>query len=144
MFLARSLAYAGLAAGGLALLLVLVHFQAGPLAPTPALEDTIADTAAKIRASAARALAGEEAPVATAAWDIDRVLRAVAAALGSAAIILSMTAFALGARLRLAIGGAVLGGAAVAAQFVIWLALALIGALLVWAILENLEGILGS
>ena len=143
---ADKLGWAGLALGGAALVLTLVHFTAGPFEPTPALEDTIADTAKGIRDAVERAMSGDSPPPEPVArsWTIDRALAVVAAVAAATVMVLSITALALGAQRRLAVGGAVLGATAIATQVVIWAVLMIVGALLIWAIIENLGGILGE
>ena len=49
-----------IALGSLALILVLVHFYAGPFSPRPAIETTIAEKAVSIRDATVAALKGEE------------------------------------------------------------------------------------
>ncbi|MEL6267422.1 MAG: hypothetical protein AAFR52_17540 [Pseudomonadota bacterium] len=138
------LAMAGFGLGAIGLMLVMVHFWAGPFAPQPALEDVIADTAVGIRAAAERAMSGAPAAVEARAYDIDDILRIVGPVLAGTALIASLAAFATGAPWRLAAGGVVLGGTAILFQVVTWIAMVVIGVLLMGYILSNITEILGG
>ena len=131
--------YFGIAIGGLALLLALVHFWAGPFAPTPTLETTIADKAASIRTATLKALKGEEyREVSATSWDKDRITYAITALLGGAALILSVLAVAKQEPTRVALGGAVLGVSAIIFQFLAMYLMALLVVLLVCAVLSSI------
>ena len=67
-----TLGFTGIAIGSIALLLVLVHFYAGPFSPQPTIETTIAEKAVSIR----------DAAVAIGALIIAIILAAVISQLG--------------------------------------------------------------
>ncbi len=94
--------------GGVALLVALVHFYAGPFAPEP----TIAEKAVEIRDATVAAFRGEELEKKTETThiDIDRIIGITAFALGYLAIMLGVTGWVFEKGKRFAIGGAFLGG----------------------------------
>ena len=111
----------GFAIGAAAILLVLVHFWAGPFAPQPDVGVSIGELAGEIRDSAARALSGEAQPEPSAAtWDIDRILRLVAAILAGTAIVLGLLAFVRRENWRPAAGAVGLGVSAMLFQVFVW------------------------
>ncbi len=111
----------GFAIGAAALLLVLMHFWAGPLAPQQDVGVSIGELAGEIRDSAARALSGEQQPAAaTAPWDIDRILKLVVAILAGTAVVLGLFAFIRGETWRLATGAIALGATAMIFQVFVW------------------------
>lgn len=130
----------GIFLGAAALLLALVHFYAGPFAPQPTLETSVAETAVAIRDATLAALKGEEPPEKSRRpqMDLDEVTRVVTAVLGGLAVILGVVGFARGEKTRVAVSAGVLGGFALAFQFLV-IALALIVfAILVGAVLSQL------
>ena len=137
--------YVGLAAGAMALLLVLVPFWAGPFAPRQDITVSVGTIAAKIRLSAKRALKGEPPtkPVAT-SWTIDRILKVIAAVLAAAAVVLGLTGWARGEPWRPAAAGIGVATAAIAFQFFAWAVMVVLGVLLLIAIIQNIDGILGD
>jgi cation transporter-like permease len=131
---------AGIALGGIALILALVHFWAGPFAPQPTIETTVAEKAASIRAAAVSALKGEE-PVRETfirKWDADTWADVATAVVGGFAMILGVLAFAKHEPVRVAGGAAALGVSAIAFQFIAMYAMALLVVLLIAAALSSL------
>lgn len=131
----------GIALGAVALLLVLVHFYAGPFAPQKPIERTVAETAVAIRDATVAALRGEEVEedeTSQRDFDIDRALAIFAAVLGGLAIILGVVGFAKGEPARAAGGAAVLGAGAIAFQFAIVAIGAIVLAILVAAVIGQL------
>lgn len=129
----------GIGFGGIALLLALVHFWAGPFAPTPTLETSIADKAVSIRDATLKALKGEEyREVSKSKWDVDKITYTLTALLGGMALILSVLSFARQEAKRVAIGGAALGASAIAFQFFAMYAMALLVVILVAAVISSL------
>lgn len=128
--------HAALALGALALVLVVVHFFAGPFAPVQSTGTSVGELAAEIRDAGARALRGEAQPVAARPWDADRILALVAAALGGLAVALGVVGFVQHEPRRAVIGGIALGSAAIVFQFFAWLALAILGVMIVMAVIQ--------
>ena len=128
----------GIGIGGIALLLALVHFWAGPFSPSPTLETTVANKVASIRTATIKALKGEEyREVSTTNWDADKVTYVITALLGGLALILSVIAFAKQEPKRLAFGGAILGVSAIVFQFMALYLMALLVVLLICAVLSS-------
>lgn len=109
----------GISLGGLAMLLALVHFYAGPFSPTPTLEQAVGQKAAAIRKAAVAALKGESVETAPAPprFDADRITQLAVAVMGGLAIILAVIGFARHEGRRAVIGAASLGLFAVSFQF---------------------------
>lgn len=130
----------GIAVGGIALIFALVHFWAGPFAPQPTIETTVAEKAASIRAAAIGALKGEEPVKETFVreWDADTWADVATAVLGGVAMILGVLAFAKHESTRVAGGAAALGVSAIAFQFIAMYAMALLIVLLISAALSSL------
>ncbi|MQX38333.1 hypothetical protein [Roseospira navarrensis] len=141
-----SAGWAGIAAvlfGGLALLIVLIEFSAGPFAPQPEASTVIGETAAGIRDAARRALAGEAPPPPTArTWDIDRVIALAGMATGGVAVILAVLGAVLREPRTALVGGAALGATAILLKVSIWIALLVAGVVILWAIIDNIGDIL--
>ena len=131
----------GIAIGGIALLVAVVHFWAGPFAPQKSVERTVAETAVAIRDATVAALKGEEiqdrAPESN-SFDIDRTLMLSASVLGGIALILAVVGFAMGEPARAAGGAAILGAGAIAFQFAVVALGAIILAILVAAVIGEL------
>jgi len=131
--------FIGIAVGGIALLLALVHFWAGPFSPQLTLETTVAEKAASIRNATIKALKGEEyKETYKSNWDIDKVTNVSTAILGGLAFIFSIIAFAKQEPARASAGGAVLGVSAIAFQFIAMYAMALLVVLLIAAVLSSI------
>ena len=130
----------GIAVGGIALLLAVVHFWGGPFGQPKSVERTVAETAVAIRDATVAALKGEEieerAPERT--FDIDRALMLSASVLGGIALILGVVGYAMGEPARAAGGAAILGAGAIAFQFAIVALGAIVLAILVAAIIGEL------
>lgn len=87
--------FIGIAIGGIALMLALVHFWAGPFSPQPTLETTIAEKAASIKNATIKALKGDEyRETYKSNWDADKFATVSTAVLGGLALIFSIIAFA--------------------------------------------------
>ncbi len=131
----------GLALGAAALLVAVVHFWAGPFADQPAFEESVAEAAVSIKEATVAALKGEERePVATpGSWDIDQWVTVGTAVLGCGAIILGVLGFVRHEPLRPAVGASALGASAVIFQFLAAVAMALIFAIVVAAVVSQLD-----
>jgi hypothetical protein len=130
----------GIVLGGVALLLALLHFWAGPFSPQPTLETFVAEKAASIRSAALDALKGKELvqETFTAKWNLDKVTEVVTALIGGLAVILAVVGFANKEPSRVAGGAAALGVSAIAFQFLAMYAMALLVVLLICAALSSL------
>ncbi|ATM77142.1 hypothetical protein CRN79_15425 [Serratia fonticola] len=86
--------WSGIALGGLALLLAMVHFYAGPFAPQQTLESLVAGKAVAIKESLLASLAGHQIPekVSQPQYDVDRILKIVTAVLAVGAVVLGAIA----------------------------------------------------
>ena len=132
----------GIAVGGVALILALVHFWAGPFAPQPSLESVVSEKAASIRKATIDALKGkpvEQSRVA-AKYDADKIIQIVTALLGGIAFILAAISFSNHESKRTAGSAAALGLTAIAFQFIAMFAMALIVVILIAAVLSSLGG----
>lgn len=130
--------------GALALIIVVVQFYVGPFAPQQSAGVSIGEMAAEISESATRALLGQEQPAPEARpWDIDRIIKAVSAVLAAFAVILGAVGFIFRESRRLTVAAVLLGVSAIILQFFVWLALAILGVILVGMILQFMDGILG-
>lgn len=126
--------------GGVALLVALVHFWAGPFAPQPSLERTVAETAVAIRDATVAAMRGEEIEdsSSTREFNIDKGLEILAVVLGGGAIILAVIGFAKGETARAAGGAAALGAGAIAFKFAVFAVGAIVVAVLIATVLSQL------
>jgi len=132
--------YIGIAAGSIAFMLALVHFWAGPFTPQPTLEQTVAEKAVAIKKATIAALKGENTePAMKNKMNTDKLLDLVTAVLGGLAIILGVISFARADPIRIAGGAAILGGAALAFQFVILAIGAIVLAIVIAAVLSQLD-----
>lgn len=132
-----------IALGAAALLLAIAHFWGGPFTQQPPTEKTVAEKAVAIRDATVAALKGEEyTPAAEVAkrsrWDLDQLARLATGVMAGAAIILAVVSLAMHEPLRVAAGGVILGGAALAFQFVIIAIAAVFMAILIGAVLGEL------
>jgi len=134
------LGFIGIAVGAAALLLVLVHFWAGPFSPQPTLESTVAGKAVVIRDATVAALKGEEVIeyVAPSEMNLDKALDISGSVLGGIAVILGVLGFAKKESTRVAGGAAVLGAGAIAFQFAALAVGAIIVAILIAAVISQL------
>jgi hypothetical protein len=128
--------------GGCALAMVIFHFWAGPFEPQKTLERTIAETAVNISNEVMRVRRGEPAVPKARNWNTDKIVQIVVAVAGVLAILTAVVGFVRREDYRQVIAGVGLGGAAVAFQFVTWLALLAAGLILLWIIIANLSSIL--
>lgn len=110
----------GLGLGALALLVAIVHFWIVAAAPSPPLEDMIADKVVAIRDATVNRLIGRaEEPQDDSSWDREQLVIAATSLLGGLAIVLAIFGFVRKEPRRSCIGAAVLGVGAVAFPFVI-------------------------
>ncbi len=134
------LSFIGISIGSIALLLALFHFYAGPFSPQPTLENTVAEKAVAIRDATISALKGEKREKKTIMTEItlDKITDIATAMLGGIAIILGIIGFAKKEPIRVAGGAAALGGGAIAFQFLTIAVGAIICAILIAAVLNQI------
>ena len=131
----------GVVVGGLALMLALVHFWAGPFSPQPSLETLVSEKAASIRQATLDALKGEpKRSSVTVRYDADKITQIVTAVLGGLALILAALSFSKHESRRAAGSAAALGLGAITFQFIAMYAMALLVVLLIVAVLSSLGG----
>jgi len=137
---ASKIGFIGIAVGAAALLLVLVHFWAGPFSPQPTLESTVAEKAVAIRDATVAALKGEEVNeyASPSEMNLDKALDISGSVLGGIAVILGVLGFAKKESARVAGGAAVLGAGAIAFQFAALAVGAIIIAILIAAVISQL------
>ena len=133
-----------IAVGAAALLLAIVHFWGGPFTEQPSLETTVAEKAVAIRDATIAALKGKERTPAPevnplSRWDLDKLARVATGVMAGFAIVLAVVSLALHEPLRIAAGGVILGGAALAFQFAILAIGAIFIAVLIAAVLGELS-----
>lgn len=134
------LGFIAMTLGAAALLVAIVHFWAGPFAPSPTLEQVVADKAVSIKQATIAALRGEEpkAAVQRQRMDADQWVSLTTALLGGLAIVLSVVAYAKKEPLRVAGGAAVLGASAMAFQFAVLALGAIVLAIIIAAVVSQL------
>ncbi len=132
--------FIGISIGAIALLMALLHFFAGPFSPQPTLEETVAEKAVAIRDATISALKGEqrEKKLVEAEFNIDKVMRVSVALLGGVAIILGVLGFAKKESFQSAIGAAILGGGAIAFQFLTIALGVIVLAILIAAVIDQI------
>ena len=110
----------GLGLGALALLVAIVHFWIVAAAPSPPLEDMIADKVVAIRDATVNRLTRQvDEPRSDYSWNREQLVTAATSLLGGLAIVLGVLGFVRKEPKRPCIGAAVLGVGAVAFPFVI-------------------------
>lgn len=136
----HTIGFVGIGIGAIALLLAIVHLWAGPFSPQPSLERTVAEKAVAIKNATIAALKGEkvEEEVRPSRIDADRAVRIATGVLGGLAIILGVVSFAKRESMRVAVGAAVLGGAATAFQFAVLAIGAIFLAILIAAVISQI------
>ena len=128
----------GFVTGAVALLMALVVFWAGPFAPQQSAGVSLGELAAEIGKSAMRSAAGLEQPKPVAqARNLDDYLKIAVAVLGGIAIILAAAGLIQHERARPAIAALALGGGAILFQFFTWMVLAVLGVILISALLQS-------
>ncbi len=135
-----TLSFLGMGVGAIALILTLVHFWAGPFSPQQTLEQTVAEKAVAIKKATIDALKGKKAPepVERAPYNTDNYLTIGTSALGGFAIIFGVFGFAKHESKRAALGAGILGCSAIAFQFAAWAVMAIVCAIIVGAILQQI------
>ncbi|RDC73396.1 hypothetical protein DLJ49_07445 [Rhodovulum sp. 12E13] len=128
---------AGFALAAAALVLVLVHFWAGPLAPQKAAGGSLGELAAEVRDPALREMRGAPQPAPEPVpWDIDRLLSAVAAVLAGRAVVSALYGLIRHEAKRPAVAGMALGASAILFHIFSVMVLAIAGAIVVAALVN--------
>ncbi len=127
--------------GFIAFAAVVGHFFAGPIDPPPPVEVSIAEKAVEIRDATVAALKGEEyeAEPEVRPKTLDDYLTLGFMGIAALAILMGVIGFIQHERLRPSIAGAALGGLAITFQFAVVLFMALLFALILGAVLEQLD-----
>jgi hypothetical protein len=135
-----TIGFIGITVGAVALLLAIVHFWMGPIAPQPSVEKTVAEKAVAIKNATIAALKGEqvEEKPAPRSIDLDQGVRIATSVLGGLALILGVVSFAKREPLRVGGGAAFLGGAAIAFQFAVIALGAILLAILIGAVISQI------
>ena len=137
--------YGALLLGAVALFIAILNIFGGPFSSSPSIGQQIGEIAADIRASALRKLSDEESPPVTArGWTIDRALLVAAPLIGVIALLCAIVSTFAGDPRKLALYGAAFGASAIVMQFVWWLVMVIAVAMIIVAIIENIDGILGG
>ena len=120
---------------------VVGHFFAGPIDPPPPVEVSIAEKAVEIRDATVAALKGEEyeAKPEVRPKTLDDYLTLGIMGIAALAILMGVIGFIQHERLRPSIAGAALGGLAITFQFAVVLFMALLFALILGVVLEQLD-----
>ena len=126
--------------GGLSLVVAVLHFFVGPIAPRQPVEESIAELAVDVRNAVVAELAGEDYEGASDGqrWDADRIVDLGTVVVGLVAILLAVASFIRREDLRMAGSAVALGGGAIAFQFVALAILMVVGAIIVAAIIGQL------
>lgn len=135
--------WSGIALGGLALLLAMVHFYAGPFAPQQTLESLVAGKAVAIKESLLASLAGHQIPekVLRPHYDVDRILKIVTAVLAVGAVILGAIAGACKENPRAVSAAVMLGIGTLAFQIAMFAFGVIMTILLIVLVLSLISGI---
>ena len=117
------------------------HFWLGPIETPPALEDTIADEAVKIRDRVVARLKGDvtTSERISSRWGADRIALTSIAGLGVLAILLGVVGFVRHESVRVVGSAVALGGSALALQYLIIAVCAIVFAIILGAVLNGLD-----
>ena len=129
-----------LALGALALLVAIGHFWLGAAAPSPALEDVVANKVVAIRDATTNRLAGRTPQPQERPWNREHLVVGATSLLGGLAIVLGVLGYVRKEPWRACAGAAFLGVAAVAFPLIIGAIGAVILALIIIAFLSAFFG----
>lgn len=135
-----------MAIAAIALMIGVAHLNLGPVHETKPIEQSIAETAAKIKEAAKRAVTGEPAPSAPAKPDTginwDTLIQILVYGLAGLAMLVSLVALLRHEQRMPAMMGFSLGAGVLILAWLQWVALVICGAIIIVAILNNLDSIL--
>ena len=135
-----NLGFIGITIGGIALLMALTHFWAGPFAPQPTIDTIVADNVSSIRDATIDAISGKERTRSsfTRNYDLDDYVQIATAIFGGIAIIFGVLGFAKKEPGRITGGAMALGIGAIVFQFVAMYAMALLVVLIICAVISQI------
>lgn len=137
--------WAGFLTGALALMLTIIVFWAGPLAPQQPVGETLGEIAADIAASAARSVAGQPAPPPEVQpRTIDDWLAVGVGVLAGLAVIIGLASFLRREQRRVAVSGIALGGVAVGFQLFAWTVMMIAGAVVLASLVYGMRDAFGD
>ncbi|MEM8935200.1 MAG: hypothetical protein AAGC77_02185 [Pseudomonadota bacterium] len=136
---------ASMAVAAAALILAVAHISFGPFAPQKPIEETIVDTAFKIKDAAQRAVSGKASqqgePTVQSRWNVDRLVDVSVFVLASVAILLALIALLRNEKRSIALMGFSLGVGVLLMSWLQWIALLVCGAIIIAAIVNNLDAL---
>ena len=135
-----------MAIAAVALVLAVAHISFGPFAPQKPVEETIVETAVKIKDAAKRAVTGEtasvDAPAARKNWDVDKIISGLVLVLAASGILASIISLIRKEQKAPAFFGFTLASGVLVVAWLQWIALIVGGIILLAAIVMNLDAIL--
>lgn len=118
-----------------------LHFFLGPIEPPAPVGATVAKLAASVKRALNEKVTGKkQEPAASREWGPDRVARACVIVAGLLAIVFGVVAFVRREAYQPAAAAVAVGGGAIAFQFAVLLAAAILLVLLVGVVMSALEG----
>ncbi len=131
----------GVVLGVIALGMALFHFWSGPISPSPAVEVTIADQACKIKKAVEAKIKGKKykrAIARTSRFNGDRIVDMATIGTAFLAIILAVISFIRHENIRVCGSAVVLGGGAIAFQFLTVALGVIVFAIIITAVLSQM------
>lgn len=131
----------GVIIGAIALMIAVTNFWAGPFAPQPSIETTIAEKVSSIRQKTVDAIKGKKVDrtYIKQKWNIDKAINVAIPAISVIAIFLGILSFIKKEPSRIAGSATVLGFSAIAFQFIAMYLMALLVVLLIAAVVSNVD-----
>ena len=135
-----------MAIAAVALVLAVAHISFGPFAPQKSVEETIVETAVKIKDAAKRAVTGESdsvgAPAPQKKWNVDKIISGLVLVLAASGILASIISLIRKEQRAPAFFGFTLASGVLVIAWLQWIALIVGGIILLAAIVMNLDAIL--
>ena len=133
--------FSAMVLSAIALIAVVAQLAAGPFAPQPTVEDSVADLIVGVKDAVERRARGEAAPPPEpGAWDVDRVLIAAAIGMAGIAMLLGVVALARKEPRLPALLGFSLGAGTLFVVWLQWIAFAIVGVLLIAVVIFTFGG----
>lgn len=138
--------WSGIALGGLALLLAMVHFYAGPFTPQQTLESLVVGKVVAIKESLLASLAGHNIPekISRPHYDVDRILKIVTAVLAVGAVVMGAIAAACKENPRAVSAAVMLGIGTLAFQIAMFAFGVIMAIFLIFLVLSLISGIVAA